>query len=281
MTVHAHPDDEASKGAATIHKLRDEGVESTLVCCTGGEEGDILNPAMMSDQVRDHLSAVRMIELGRSAEIIGYRRVELLGFRDSGMDGCASNDDPTCFHQASLDDAVRALVKVIRRVRPHVMVTYGPDQKAYGHPDHLKVWEISQPAFDRAADPTWFPEDGEPWEVQKMYFTTWYQKRLIALHEAIVASGEESPFPEDWLKNRAEMDYDAQITTFVEVRDHWHVRRAALLAHETQVDPTEKFWFGVPEEIENQIFPIETYVLAASRVDTDIPEADLFAGIRS
>ena len=280
LTIHAHPDDEASKGAATVAKLAAEGIESTLLCCTGGEEGDILNPAMNRADVADQLAAVRMIELGRSTQIIGYHGVELLGYRDSGMAGTPPNDDPTCFHQATDEDAIRAVVRVIRRVRPQVVVTYGPDQKAYGHPDHLKVYEISQPAFDKAADPDWFPEDGEPWTVSKMYYVVWYLKRMVALHEAVLERGLASPFAGEWFERRQEFDGDDQITTFVDVEGHWEVRRAALLAHATQVDPEEKFWFGIPEDLERSILPVETYVLAASRIPVETPETDLFAGLR-
>src|SRR5205085_5185208 len=85
MTVHAHPDDEASKGSSTVARYRDEGVESTLVCCTGGEEGDILNKALDLPEVRENLAAIRQAELCRAAEIIGYEHVHLLGYRDSGM----------------------------------------------------------------------------------------------------------------------------------------------------------------------------------------------------
>ncbi len=85
LSVHAHPDDEASKGAALVAMYHSEGVGSTLVCCTGGEEGDILNPAMDRPEIRDRLGAVRMEELAASVEAIGYDRLDLLGYRDSGM----------------------------------------------------------------------------------------------------------------------------------------------------------------------------------------------------
>lgn len=279
MTIHAHPDDEASKGAGTVAALRDAGAECTLVCCTGGEEGDILNPAMERPEVAEHLAAVRMIELGRSSQIIGYSGVELLGYRDSGMEGTPSNDDPTSFNMATTDDAVRALVKVIRRCRPHVVVTYGPDQKAYGHPDHLKVYEISGPAFERAADPTWYPEDGEPWSISKMYYVVWNPKRILALHEAMVARGLESPFPPQWVEDRDWGPIEQDITTSVDISEYTEVRRDALLAHATQVDPEAAFWFGIPPDLERSIEPFDTYVLAESRVPTTIPETDLFAGV--
>jgi len=85
LTVHAHPDDESSKGPGTIRRYADSGVHTTLVCCTGGEAGDILNPAMDRPEVVDNLEQVRRDELKLAAEVIGYDEVVWLGFRDSGM----------------------------------------------------------------------------------------------------------------------------------------------------------------------------------------------------
>src|SRR5947207_14930819 len=90
LTVHAHPDDESSKGAGSIAKYHAEGVHTVLVCCTGGEAGDILNSAMDKPDVRDNLPAVRLRELQRTADIIGYDDVPLLGCTQSGMRGTES-----------------------------------------------------------------------------------------------------------------------------------------------------------------------------------------------
>ena len=94
LTVHAHPDDEASKGAATVARYHAEGVHTVLVCCTGGEEGDILNPAMDTPEVRADLPAVRLRELDTAAAVIGYDEVVMLGYRDSGMPGHARQRTP-------------------------------------------------------------------------------------------------------------------------------------------------------------------------------------------
>lgn len=279
MTIHAHPDDEASKGAGTVARLADEGVECTLVCCTGGEEGDILNPALVRPGVAERLGQMRMIELGRASAIIGYDRVELLGYRDSGMAGEASNDNPDSFHSATTQDAVRSLVQVIRRVRPQVIVTYGPDQRHYGHPDHLKVFEISAPAFEAAADPDYYPEDGGAWSVSKMYYVVWNVERMKKLHEAIIAAGNESPFTDEFLERWEVMSAESNVTTSIDVRDYYDAARNGLLAHATQVDPDSPFWFGVPDEVARNIAPFDTYQLAESRVPVSVPESDLFAGV--
>src|SRR5437588_2684375 len=121
MTVHAHPDDEASKGAGTVHKYHEEGVHTVLVCCTGGEAGDILNPAMDRPEVRENLHQVRMDELKQATDIIGYDELVMLGYRDSGMPGTPENEDPRSFAQVPLDEAIGRLVTEIRRTRPQVI----------------------------------------------------------------------------------------------------------------------------------------------------------------
>src|ERR1700737_2548989 len=164
LTVHAHPDDEASKGAGSVARYHADGVHTVLVCCTGGEAGDILNPAMDRPEVRERLHEVRMAELERAASIIGYDEVVMLGYRDSGMPGTPENEDPRSFARAPLEEAIGRLVAVIRRGRPQVVVTYPDNQEGYPHPDHLRVHEISLPAFEAAADPDRYPGTGPAWQ---------------------------------------------------------------------------------------------------------------------
>jgi mycothiol S-conjugate amidase len=278
LSVHAHPDDEASKGAGTVARYRAEGARSVLVCCTGGEAGDILNPALDTPEVRERLHEVRMEELARSAEIIGYDEVVMLGYRDSGMPGTPENEDPRCFARADLDEAVGRLVEVIRRERPQVIVTYGDDQEGYPHPDHLRVHDITLPAFDAAADPDAYPGLGEPWQPLKLYYSAWSRARMVAMHEKFVELGLESPFDTKWFDRPGQ---DHRLTTQVPVGEWYRVRADALRAHATQIDPTSPFWFGIPDEEAATVHPWEDYILARSLVDTEVPESDLFAGIRA
>ena len=278
LTVHAHPDDESSKGASTVARYRSEGIPSTLVCCTGGEAGDILNPAMDRPEVRDRLPEVRMEELAQATSIIGYDKVDLLGYHDSGMPDTPVNERPDNFWNAPLDEAVEKLVRIIRRDRPQVIVTYGDDQRHYQHPDHLKVHDITLPAFDRAADPAWYADAGEPWQPLKLYYSEWSRTRILNLHAKYLELGLESPFSQ-WMER---MDEDAQpdrITTRVPIAEHYEVREKALLAHATQIDPNESFWFGLPTEVARDAHPYDDYVLARSLVPTEVPEDDLFAGV--
>jgi mycothiol S-conjugate amidase len=279
LTVHAHPDDEASKGPGTVARYHAEGVRTVLVCCTGGEEGDILNPALDSPEVRADIGAVRMAELAAATTVIGYDEVVMLGYRDSGMPDSEANARPDSFARAPLDEAVGRLVSVIRRERPQVIVTYADDQKGYPHPDHLRVHEISVIAFDAAGDPSAFPDAGEPWTPLKLYYVGWSGARIVAMHEKFVELGLKSPFDDGWLERAS--SNTASYTTMIDISHYADVRRDALLAHATQVDPTSPFWFGLPPEVARTVHPVDEYVLARSRVrDPEGIEDDLFAGVR-
>lgn len=276
LCVHAHPDDEASKGAPTVARYVADGHEACLVCATGGEEGDILNKAMDTPEVRDNLPAVRAEELERSVKAIGYNELVWLGYRDSGMPDSEANAHPDCFAQADIDEATGRLVAIIREFRPHVIITYSDDQQGYKHPDHLRVHDVSVLGWERAGDPAWYPDAGEPWEPSKLYYSVWSRARLVAHHEMYATLGLESPYDDKWFSRPSG---DHRITTKVDIGAFYGARREALLAHATQVDPKEKFWFGLPDDASAEAYPWEDYILAASRVATEQPEDDLFAGV--
>jgi mycothiol S-conjugate amidase len=277
LTVHAHPDDESSKGAATVARYHDQGVHTVLVCCTGGEEGDILNPAMDKPEVREDMAETRRAELAAATSIIGYDEVVMLGYRDSGMPDSEANKNPDSFAMAPLDEAVGRLVEVIRRVRPQIMVTYPDEQTRYPHPDHLRVHEISAIAFDAAGDPEAYPDAGAPYAPAKMYFTVWSVGRMRAMHEKFLELGLESPFSEERI---ARMPTEVSYTTSIDITGYDHIRADALRAHATQVDPTSRMWFGLPPEVEKALPHTDEYQLARSRLgSTDVVEDDIFAGV--
>jgi mycothiol S-conjugate amidase len=281
LQVHAHPDDEASKGAGTTARYASEGVRCVLVCCTGGEAGDILNPAVEHPGSAEALHEMRMAELRGSVRVLGYSSLHLLGYHDSGMPDTDHNARPDNFANAPLEEAVGRLVGVIRAERPQVVVTYREDRSFYPHPDHIRVHEISVPAFELAGDPEAYPDAGDPWQPSKLYYVSWSVARVRALHEAYVRRGEESPYEQWFERGFAERTDD--FTTLIDVGDHLHKRREALLAHRTQVDP-EGFWMRLPDAVIREVFPWEEYVRARSLVDVDVPdgeyEDDLFAGVR-
>lgn len=284
LSVHAHPDDEASKGAGSVARYHAEGTHTVLVTCTGGEAGDILNPAMDRPGVRERLHEIRQAELEAAATIIGYDEVVLLGYRDSGMPGTPGNADPRSFAQAPLDEAVGRLVAVIRRTRPHVMVTYPEDQSGYPHPDHIRAHEVATAAFAAAPDPQLYPDAGPAWEPKKLYWVTWSARRIQHTHEAYVRLGLESPYDDERLARVAAALAEVTATTVVDISGYTGVQADALRAHATQVDPTSRHWFGLPPEVAETAWPYDEYVLAEDRTGRVAPapggEDDLFAGVR-
>lgn len=283
MAVHAHPDDESSKGAATMARYVDEGVDVLVVTCTGGERGSILNPRLKGrTDIEANMAQIRQAEMARAREILGVRQ-HWLGFVDSGL---PEGDPPPPLPEGSfavvpLDVATEALVREIREFRPHVVTTYD-ERGGYPHPDHIRVHEISVAAFEAAGDPDLYPGAGEPWQPLKLYYDVGFStERFSALHEAMIAKGLESPYDEDgrrWREAREKMR-PPKVTTRVYVADWFTRRDAALLAHETQVDP-DGLWFKVPLEVQREAWPTEDFELARSLVDSPLPEDDLFAGVR-
>jgi len=279
LCVHAHPDDEASKGASTVAMYHAEGVRCVLACCTGGEEGDILNPAMDRPDIRLRLPEIRAAELANAAEVIGYDEVVMLGYRDSGMPGSEANGRPDSFARAPFEEATERLVAVVRRNKPQVMAIYPAHQSMYPHPDHIRAHEIGLAAFLAAGDPEAFPGAGPPWQPLKLYYMLWSKKRMIALAEKFKQLGMELPWGEERLEMMASAPQE-EITTELDVSTWANVRDEALKAHATQVDPNSAFWFGLPPEVAAELGHWDEYHLAHNHTSSQPPEDDLFAGIR-
>jgi mycothiol S-conjugate amidase len=281
LQVHAHPDDEASKGAGTTAKYAAEGVRNVLVTCTGGEAGDILNPAADTPEVRADLPAVRIKELEDSVAILGYASLHLLGYRDSGMPDTEENRRPDNFWNADFDEAVGKLVKIVRDERPQVIIAYGDDHSFYPHPDHIRAHEIAVSAFEASGIAERFPDAGAPWMPKKLYYSGWTRRRIQALANAFAGLDVDNPFDE-FLKEMPGDD-DHLFTTEINVGDFLDKRRASLLAHRTQIDP-ESFWMAVPDDTLREVWPVEEYILARTLVDNGLKpgeiETDLFAGLR-
>src|SRR5882724_6081661 len=239
MTVHAHPDDESSKGAATCARYVADGHEVMVVTCTGGERGSVLNPAMDRPEVVANMTEIRRGEMARAADILGVQH-RWLGYVDSGLpEGDPKPPLPEgCFAVGDLVEQTGALVALIREFRPHVLVTYD-ENGGYPHPDHIRCHEVSVAAFDAAADPDRFPERGEPWQPLKLYYSHGFSRiRMKAMHDAMEARGMESPYKE-WLARWDEKKGDVadRVTSRVECGEYFSVRDDALRAHATQIDP--------------------------------------------
>jgi N-acetyl-1-D-myo-inositol-2-amino-2-deoxy-alpha-D-glucopyranoside deacetylase len=295
LLVHAHPDDESIGTGATMAKYAAEGAQVTLVTCTLGELGEIIPPelAHLAADSGGGLGEYRIGELTAACAALGVTDHRFLGdagrWRDSGMMGEPTNDDPRCFWRADVAEAAGELLRIIEEVRPQVIVTYD-DRGFYGHPDHIQAHRVAWRAFELA--------DGL---VSKFYATAAPRSMLA---EAIRLSKDEADREEDGPRDRpggvafAEVDSpddlpfgvpDEMVTTEIDARDYLDAKLAALRAHATQISVDSPF-FALSDNLGQRAFGTEYYTLLAGRLvrPTDRPaagpdgqarESDLFAGI--
>jgi mycothiol S-conjugate amidase len=280
MAVHAHPDDESSKGAATMAKYVAERVDVHVVTCTGGERGSILNPNMDRPEVLANIAEIRRNEMEAARTILGVSQ-DWLGCVDSGW---PEGDPPPplpegCFAALPVDEACVPLVGLIRSFKPHVITTYD-ERGGYPHPDHVMTHKITMRAWELAGDADALPEAGDPWQPLKLYYHhTFHRQRILAMHSAMLARGLESPYAERLENWKEDPDHERRVTTRVPCAEFFPIRDRALIAHATQIDP-DGHWFAVPLEVHQQAWPTEDYELAQSLVPVELPEDDLFAGVR-
>jgi len=277
MCVHPHPDDESIACGGVIHRAITEGRHVTVVTCTRGEAGEILSGIDIGEEA---LTEVRQRELAEALRRLGVTDHHYLGYRDSGMAGTAENDDPDSFHRADVEEAARRLARIIRVVRPDVVVS-DPADGSYGHPDHVKAYVVTSRAVELAADAGALADAdaAAPWEVPKRYVTTIPRSELLQAHNAFLAAGIASPFGTEPLADPAAMPFgapDEEVTTSVDVLPWIDAKRAAMAAHESQIGP-DSFFLNVPEGMSDDLFGREHFVrLRPSGHDR---EDDLFAGL--
>ncbi|MBO0843099.1 MAG: mycothiol conjugate amidase Mca, partial [Nocardioides sp.] len=239
MHVHAHPDDESSKGAASTARYVAQGVDVHVATCTGGERGDILNKKMDRPGILENIHEIRREEMHRARDILGIKQ-DWLGFVDSGWveefmkQDMAAKDwsllPEGCFGRVPLEVSTGRLVEIIREFRPHVITTYD-ELGGYPHPDHIMCHRVSVAAFRAAGDPAAYPDKGEPWQPLKLYYShTFNLQRVVALHEAMLAHGLKSPYEERLDGWRRPEGWEERITTHIECGDYFGVRDQALLA---------------------------------------------------
>jgi mycothiol conjugate amidase Mca len=303
MTVHAHPDDETIGAGGTMARAVRDGHRVVLVTCTRGELGEIVIPELDTPDNHRRLAELRAVELEEAMGELGVTDWENLGYRDSDMMGRVGNLDARCFWQADLDDAIRRLVWLVRLYRPHVMTTYD-DFGGYGHPDHIRSHQVSVGAFDRAGDPAWYPEqltagsggtapdEGglEPWAPLKLYEQAIPASVRNAMKEAMESIGERSVFsapedatPEAIAAHDAAMARmlvpDETVTTWIDISDVLDRKWAAILRHRTQLAPGTNTFLRFGVDAWRRYWSREAYILRSSRIETHVPEDDLFAGI--
>ncbi len=279
MAVHAHPDDEIFGTGGVFAAAADEGMRTVLVVATGGEEGEIRDPDRDTPEHKARLAEIRAEELARSAGILGIEEVYSLGYRDSGMLGTPANDHSDSFLQSDREEAVERVVRLIREVRPDVLVTYD-ERGGYGHPDHVTAHEVTTLAVEAAADPGRFPDLGlAAWSVPKFYNSanprSVWQYIAEQMHERGIPLGPE------------ESDYDYEsyltpddlITTRVDVSPYVRRKRAALMEHKTQVSEDDGL-NSMPPDLFDTLLRTESFIRVRSAVEVPEPESDLFAGLR-
>ncbi len=279
LAVHAHPDDESSKGAATYAAYRARGAEVLVVSCTGGERGSVLNDELADKAMaaRD-ITGLRRLEMKRAQEALGIQH-RWLGFEDSGM-----NDDKTVpknsFADIPLEFSLEPLVRIIREFRPQVLITYD-ENGGYPHPDHIRTHEVSVAAFAAAADPTRFLDAGPAWQIDKLYYDRVFNlERIEAMHRMLTDTEPDSPLLVQLGEVKERMkDHPNLATTHIPIGDFLDARDAALRAHASQVAPTSGFFFW-PNDMVRKTWPYEDFQLIESKVETDMPENDLFAGVK-
>ncbi len=270
LLVHAHPDDETIGTGATMAKYVADGAQVTLVTCTLGEEGEVLEPALrqLAADEADQLGGYRIGELKAACDALGVTDHRFLGgpgrYRDSGMMGLDTNDNPRCFWQADLAEAGALLAEIIREVRPQVVVTYD-ENGFYGHPDHIQAHRVTMEAVRLAA-----PD----WEVSKVY---WTAVPKSALQQGIehFANSAENPF--GGVTSADELPFgtaDEDIHARIDASAHIEQKVAAIRAHATQIS-ADSWLYSLAGNAEGE-FGVEYYTLAvgkrADEVSTDLFE---------
>ena len=293
LLVHAHPDDETIGSGATMAKYAAEGAGVTLVTCTGGERGEILVPelAHLAHDQQDRLAEHRREELALAMKELGVTDHRFLGgfgrYSDSGMQwheegyAVAGPDRPdNAFWDADLTEAATLLVEVVREVRPQVLVTY--DQFGnYGHPDHIQAHRVATYAAHLAGVPTYRRDLGDAWEIAKIYWVSRAESSWRAGLRALRDAGDTTSFqgldPDGPLPMATP---DADLAAQIDATEYADRKKAALLAHRTQIEVDGRF-FALSNHLGDEVLGVEWYRIAKG---TPAPrgsslESDLFAGL--
>ncbi len=283
LLVHAHPDDETINNGATMAMYAKSGVGVTLVTCTRGEEGEVLVPdlAHLASSQTDGLGKHRETELANAMSELGVTDHRFLGapdkkWRDSGMMGTEPNNRADVFWQADLDEAAGYLVKIIREVKPQVLVTYD-EMGGYGHPDHIQAHRVAMRGAELAADANF--GTGEPWEISKIYWNT-MPKSVIAEGMAKMKEIGSDFFGAENVDDLPFAKPDELVTTLIDGTKYIDEKMAAMKAHPTQIELDGPF-FALSNSLGNEVWGHEYYTLVkgeiAGTLDEKGRETDLFA----
>jgi LmbE family N-acetylglucosaminyl deacetylase len=273
LVCFAHPDDESFGAGGVLAKYASEGVNVHLICATHGEQGEISDPALAS---RENLGQVRQAELEEAASILGVSELDWLGYRDSGMAGTAYNENPLAYVQARDEDVVPRLVASIRRLKPNVVITFDP-AGAYGHPDHIAIHKHTVSAVKAAGNPNLYPDTGQPWTPDRLFFTALPQSKLAEMRDQLKAVGvDTSDFERPDMPISGQSD--EEIDVILDVGSVLPTKRRAVDAHKTQLGPDNPF-IKFPKEFVDEFMGTEYFTLGWGKAIDDPPAGDLFVGL--
>ena len=273
LAVHAHPDDESISTGGILAKYSAEGLRTVLAYGTGGEAGDILNPDFVAPKLGLDIKEIRAMELAAAVKVLAVGAVYFLGYRDSGMAGSPDNDHPHAFAQADIQEATARLVEIIRRVRPHVMVTYN-EKGTYLHPDHIMANRVTLRAFQASGDAQF--ESGEalePWQPAKLYYTAIPLERIRRMYRIVKERGEEPGFDPEVLGTPED-----KISTVVDVREYLSRKLEALDCHQSQMNPNSVIR-RMSEEMRVEAMGYEHFECVQGCNAAANKETDLFEGL--
>jgi LmbE family N-acetylglucosaminyl deacetylase len=284
LACFGHPDDESFGMGGTLSLYAGRGYRVELICATRGEAGEISDPRLATPET---LRAVREHELRCAAEVMGIRPPIFLDYRDSGMMGTQDNDHPQSFWRADRMVAVRQVTRLMREIRPDVVVTFEPGG-GYGHPDHMTIHHVTVAAVAAANDPTRYPEQLDeglkPHHVSKLYYTALPQRFFRGLADRLEAAGVDlgtlGGLGGGELRERGYSD--ALVTTAIDVTSVLDQKKEAFLCHSTQLDPRGAFTTAVKlgGEVWSGAMAYEYYTRVQPRMGTsEQTESDLFAGL--
>ncbi len=265
VAFHAHPDDEAIATGGVMRMAADAGHRVVLVVATRGECGEVNDGFLAAGET---LGERREAEQRISAEVLGAARLEFLGYRDSGMAGEPTNDDPECFWQADVEAAAQHLAVILAEENADVLTCYD-HHGGYGHPDHIQVHRVGHRAAEIAG-------------TARVYESTMNRTRIAELQAAAAQSVEAAPDAPDMpdMPDISEADTfgspDEIITTAVDVTSVVAVKRRAMAAHASQIDESS-FFLAMPPEVFEMAFGTEWFIRTRPPVGPDAArETSLF-----
>ena len=277
LVIRPHPDDESSATGGLLAYYQARGVRTGVVICTGGEEGEIHDPTLDPVADRPHLRAIRERELRQACALLGVAELRMLGYRDSGMPGTPANQHLDAFVQADASEAAGRLVRIIRVLRPLVIVTEPPGG-GYAHPDHIRCHQVSLDAFQAAGDAQAYPEAGPAWPAAKLYAIAqiddgqWETLRPMFQAVGFDVGGRQRS------RQRARGAGPETATVALDVRPYSEIQRQALLAHRTQIPP-DSFWRRLPAELYRRAFATAYCIRLHPPAAPGESEQDLFDGL--